>query len=55
MIPTSTHPLSASKLLTAIDDSMQFSNDECNSDNDVCDFRRPIRSVNSSAHTELDW
>ena len=55
MIPTSTHPLSASKLLTAIDDSMQFSNDEYNSDNDVSDFRGPIRSVNNSADTELDW
>ena len=55
MMLTSTHPLSALKLLTAIDDSMQFSDDEYNSDNDTGDFRGPIRSVNNSADTELNW
>ncbi|CAF3402586.1 unnamed protein product [Rotaria sp. Silwood2] len=54
MIDTSIHPLSASKLLTAIDDSMKFSDDEYNSDNDVNDFPGFIGTVNSSAETELD-
>ena len=51
---TSTHPLSASKLLTIIDDTMKISDGEYNSDNDVNDFRGSIGTVNNSADTELD-
>ncbi|CAF3548310.1 unnamed protein product [Rotaria socialis] len=55
MVPTSTHPLSASKLLTAIDDSMKFSDDEYNSDNDINDLRGTIGTANATNDTELDW
>ncbi|CAF3199013.1 unnamed protein product [Rotaria sp. Silwood2] len=55
MVPTSTHPLSASKLLTAIDDSMKFSDDEYNSDNDINDLRGTIGTANVTNDTELDW
>ncbi|CAF5165964.1 unnamed protein product, partial [Rotaria magnacalcarata] len=55
MVPTSTHPLSASKLLTAIDDSMKFSDDEYNSDNDINDLRGTIVTANATNDTELNW
>ena len=55
MMATSTHSLSASKLPTAIDDTMQFFDDEYNCDDDVSDFRGPIRAVKNSADTKLDW
>ena len=55
MISTSTHLLSASKLPTAINDIMQFSDDEYNCDNYVSDFRRLIQSVKNNADTQLDW
>ncbi|CAF4022788.1 unnamed protein product, partial [Rotaria sp. Silwood1] len=42
MVPASIHPLSGTKLLTAIDDSMKFSDDEYNSDNDGNDYRGSI-------------
>ncbi|CAF4647071.1 unnamed protein product, partial [Rotaria magnacalcarata] len=54
MVPTSTHPLSASKSLTAIDDSMKFSDDEYNSDNDINDLRGTIGTANATNDTELD-
>ena len=46
-------PLSASKLLTAIDDSMKFSDDENNSDNDNDDFRA-FTTTNENNEKESD-
>ena len=54
VVSTSAHPLSASKLLTAIDDSMKFSDDENNSDNDNDDFRA-FATTNENNEEESDW
>ena len=53
-VSTSAHPLSASKLLTAIDDSMKFSDDENNLDNDNDDFRA-FTTTNENNEKESDW
>ena len=53
-VSTSAHPLSASKLLSAIDDSMKFSDDENNSDNDNDDCRA-FTTTNENNEEESDW
>jgi hypothetical protein len=54
-VPTSAHPLSTSKLLAAIDDSMQFSENENDSDEDNDNFRAFTITRNNTNDEELDW
>ncbi len=56
MLPTSIHPLSVSRLLTAIDTSMQFSDEESNSENDEDDkVRIWTTRTNNIDDEELNW
>ncbi len=48
MVPTLAHPLSASKLLTAIDDTMKFSDQDSDSDNDNDNFPAFTRTKNAT-------
>ena len=55
IVPASTHPLSASKLLIAIDSSMTFSDDEFNYDNDMNELHGAVGAANVINDTQLDW
>ena len=56
MISASTHPLSTSKLLTTIDNSMAFSDDdEYNSDDNVNEIHGTVETANAINDIELDW
>ena len=55
VVSTSTHPLSASKLLTAIDDSMKFSDIEYDSDNDIDLTPHVNTKVNNNNDKDSDW
>lgn len=56
-IPASTHPLSASKLLTAIDTSMTFSDQEnsSDSDHDNDNFRIFNTTTTDTNNADVDW
>lgn len=56
-IPASTHPLSASKLLDAIDTSITFSDQDnsSDSDNDNNNFRLSTTATDDTDNEQLDW
>jgi hypothetical protein len=54
MIRTSTHPRSADKLFAAIDNSMHFSDDETDSDDENGSFIVPDRRAQMDEHTDSD-
>ena len=55
VVPTSTHPLSATKLLTAIDDGMKFSDIEYDSDSDIDLSSNTNTKVNNNNGEDSEW